>query len=436
MFAYLTGRLTAGGKRTVILAHRKELLDQISNTLRMFKVKRAMIEPGATYNSLAPVHVASVFSVVRKLDYIKVPDYVVIDEAHHAIPGSTWNKTLDHWRKHNPKMRLVGVTATPERLSGEGLGDTFDTMISGPTVAELIRDKFLSPYRMFAPQRPVDLSGVHRRMGDFVKGEIAEKMDKPVITGNAIAHYKKHLNGAPAVAFCVSVEHAYHVAEQFQAEGWRAAGIDGKLTRKDRKERVDDFAAGRLNVLTSCDLISEGYDVPGMMGAINLRPTESLALCLQQWGRTLRYQDGKTAVILDHVGNSARHGLPDQDREWSLQGRSAQARGKRDPDDIAIRQCTACGAVNPATARVCSECHTEFKAKPRKIKEVDGVLEEIVGQRKAEFMQSNIAKREFEALVALGRRKNYANPEGWARHVQEALTDKRLKKQVKREMRA
>jgi superfamily II DNA or RNA helicase len=373
--------------------------------------------------------------VVRKLDYIKTPDYVIIDEAHHAIPGSTWNKTLDTWRQANPKMRCIGVTATPERLSGEGLGDTFDTMIEGPSVSQLISEQYLSPYRMFAPQRPVDLSGVHRRMGDFVKGEVEARMDKPVITGNAIAHYRKHLNGAPTVAFCVSVEHAHHVAEQFRSEGWRAAGIDGKLKPKDRKERVDDFAAGRLNVLTSCDLISEGFDVPGMMGCINLRPTESLALCLQQWGRTLRYQNGKTAVILDHVGNSARHGLPDDVRQWSLRGTKRDGRSKRDPDDIAIRQCTACGAVNPATSRVCSECNTEFKIKPRRIKEVEGELEEIVGQRKAEFMQSAEARKQFASLVALGKQRGYRSPEGWARHVQNAVTNKKLKKQVRKEMR-
>jgi superfamily II DNA or RNA helicase len=213
IFSFLASRLAMNGFRLMILAHRKELLDQISRTLTTFRVKHGMIEPGSTYNSLAPVHVASVFSVVRKLDYIKTPDYVIIDEAHHAIPGSTWNKTLDTWREANPKMRCIGVTATPERLSGEGLGDTFDTMIEGPSVSQLISEQYLSPYRMFAPQRPVDLSGVHRRMGDFVKGEVEARMDKPVITGNAIAHYRKHLNGAPTVAFCVSVEHAHHVAE-------------------------------------------------------------------------------------------------------------------------------------------------------------------------------------------------------------------------------
>lgn len=426
MFAYLTGKLASNGFRTVILAHRKELLDQISATLKEFQVRHDIIAPGTKYNSLYPVHVASVFSVVRKLKYLKTPDYVIIDEAHHAIPGSTWNKTLDCWRKANPKLRIVGVTATPQRLSGEGLNHTFDTMVMGPTVAELIRDKFLAPYKMFAPARPVDMSGLHRRMGDFIRGEAADLMDKPKITGNAIEHYRKHLNGAPAVAFCVSVEHAHHVAEQFRAQGWKAASIDGKLKPADRKERVDDFAAGRLNVMTSCDLISEGYDVPGMMGCLNLRPTESLAMCLQQWGRTLRYVEGKTAIILDHVGNSARHGLPDQDREWSLSGSEAK-RGKNDSDDIAIRQCRMCGAVNRATATNCSECGTEFKIKARKIEEVEGTLEEVKAGIHFQLKNEPTAqdKQALKKIAEIGKMRGIANYEGWSRHVLAATRAKK-----------
>jgi len=410
--------------RTVILAHRKELLDQISNTLQDFSVAHNQITSGGRYNSLHKTHVASVFSAVRRLQYIKCPDYVIIDEAHHAIPGSTWNKTLDHWRMAKPNLKIIGVTATPERLSGEGLDDTFDRMILGPTVAELIEQGYLSPYRMFAPPRQVDMTGVHRRGGDYVRSEAAEKIDKPTITGDAIAHYQKHLNGAPCVAFCISVEHAYHVAEQFKAQGWKAAGIDGKLSAKDRKERVDDFAAGRLNILTSCDLVSEGYDVPGMMGCINLRPTESLSLCLQQWGRTLRRKSGKTAIILDHVGNSARHGLPDMDREWSLQGAGKKKR-ERDPDDIGIKQCKYCGAVNASTEKNCRECGKEFEVKARTINQVEGNLEEIKEAEKASFVRLRAAAQDLEALVEIGRQRGMKNPHGWARHVLDARDAKR-----------
>lgn len=416
MFAFLTGKLAANGFRTVILAHRKELLDQISTTLRQFSVPHNLIAPGTKYDSAPLTHVASVFSVVRRLALVEVPDYVIIDEAHHAISGSTWNKTLDHWRALNPKLRVIGVTATPARLSGEGLGDTFDTMVMGPSVAELIRDQYLSPFKMFAPPRQVDTSSLHRRMGDFVRGEAAELMDKPKITGDAITHYRQHLNGAPAFVYCVSVDHAYHVAEQFRAQGWKAVAVDGKLSEKDRKERISDFSSGQLNAMMSCDLVSEGLDVPGAMGCVGLRPTESEAMCLQQWGRTLRYVKGKTAIILDHVGNSARHGLPDQDREWSLAG-TPKRRGERDADDIAIRQCRMCGAVNPATKSHCTECGTEFKIKVRKIAEVEGTLEEIKQREKVAFIKNRAAAKDLDALAEIGKMKGMKNPYGWAGHV-------------------
>jgi superfamily II DNA or RNA helicase len=423
MFTYLTGRLAMAGFRSVILAHRKELLDQISRTLAMFHVEHGLIAPGVEYDPSSLTHVASVFSVVRRLDYVKSPDYVIVDEAHHAIGGSTWGKVIAHWRKLNPKLRLIGVTATPERLSGEGLIGTFDHLILGPTVAELIRDRYLSPFKMFAPPRAVDTSSLHRRMGDFVKSEAAELMDKPVITGNAISHYRKHLNGAPAVAFCVSVEHAYHVADQFRAQGFNAVAIDGKLSSKERKQRTDDFAAGRLNVMTSCDLISEGYDVPGMMGCINLRPTESLALCLQQWGRTLRFQNGKTAIILDHVANSRRHGLPDTDRQWSLRGRDRKERSGSG-DDPPIRQCRMCGAVCAASRSHCSECGSEFVVEARTIDEVEGNLEEIKAQEKIKFVRQRAAAKDLHALAELGKMRGMKNPYGWARHVLHARTKK------------
>jgi len=424
MFAYLTAALSKAGKRTMILAHRKELTDQISKTLKDFHVQHDLIVAGSKYNSLPLTHVASVFSVVRKLSYIKVPDYVIIDEAHHAIPGSTWNNTLDYWRKMNPRVIIVGVTATPERLSGEGLDHTFNTLIMGPTVKQLIKDGYLSPYKMFAPHRAVDMQGVKRRMGDFVQSETAARMDKPTITGDAIDHYKRHLNGAPTVGFCVSVEHAYHVAENYKANGFQAATIEGTLTTLERNRITSDFKAGYLNYMSSCDLVSEGYDVPGMMGCQNLRPTESLALCLQQWGRTLRYVPGKTAIILDHVGNSSRHGLPDMDREWTLIGHKKDKKSK-DADDIAIKQCKECGAINPADADECEECGCVFEIKTRVLEYQEGELEEIKEAEKLNFVRLRAAANDLNALVEVGRMRGMKNPHGWARHVMAARERKR-----------
>lgn len=427
MFAYLVSKLAHNGKRTVILAHRKELLDQISDTLKDFRVSHDLIEPGRNYNSNPLTHVASVFSVVRRLHGIIVPDYAIIDEAHHAAQGSTWNKVIGHWRKLNPKLIVFGVTATPQRLSGEGLDVSFDTMVMGPTVAELIKDGYLAPYKMFAPPRPVDMSGVKRNMGDFSKAESAAIMEKPSIMGDAINHYRKHLNGAPTIGFCVSIEHAHHMAETYKANGFQAASIDGKLSRKDRNQINKDFSRGALNYMASCDLVSEGYDVKGAVGCQNLRPTESLSMCLQQWGRVLRFVPGKTAIILDHVGNSARHGLPDTKREWSLQGTPKGDKKQRDPDDIQIKQCKACGAVCAMYHSNCPECGTEFKIKARKVDEVEGTLEEILEHEKETYLASVEGVKRLKYLAGVGKLRGYKNPEGWAAHVLGAVKKKEFK---------
>lgn len=421
-FSFMASRLAANGKRLAILVHRDELVDQVSETLARFDVPHGYIAAGRLYDKRHRVHVASVQTLARRMDRVAVPDYVICDEAHHCIGASTWGKVVAQWRAVNPALRLIGVTATPERLSGEGLGEVFDEMVLGPSTRELIDLGALAEYRLFAPSQQLDLSGVKSRMGDFVRGEVAAKVDKPAIIGSAVGEYRAKLNGAPAVAFCVSIEHAEHVAEQFRAQGFRAAKLDGTMDRGVRKELVRDFSRGVLQVLTSVDVISEGFDVPGIVGAILLRPTQSLGLYLQQVGRALRTAPGKeAAILLDHVGNSQRHGLPDDPREWSLLGREEKGKGKRDEDDVAIRQCPACFAISPAAAAKCRECGAAFPLKPRTIEEVAGTLSEVeVMRAKREAKKEQAAAQTLEDLIQLGASRGFKNPAGWARHIFQA----------------
>lgn len=426
MFSYLTARLLEAGQRVVILVHRDELIDQVSRTLSQFQVDHGLINAGGRYDRRQRAHVASVFTLARRLDRVAVPDYVICDEAHHATGASTWGKVIAHWRDRNPRLRVIGVTATPERLSGEGLGETFDTMVLGPTTRELIDLGALADYKLFAPRQAVDLSGVHMRGGDYAKGELAAVMDKPAIVGSAVGEYRAKMDGLPAVAFCVSVEHAEHVAEQFRSNGYRAVSIDGKMDRALRREIVRDFGRGAISVLTSCDLISEGFDVPGIVGAILLRPTWSLALYLQQVGRALRTAPGKShAVILDHVGNHLRHGLPDDPREWSLLGRESRKK-KADEENAAVRQCPKCYAVSPGAAAKCRACGHEFPRKVRAIEEVAGTLSEVeVAKVRREAAKAQAAAKTLEDLIALGTARGFKNPAGWARHVFEARQARR-----------
>jgi superfamily II DNA or RNA helicase len=359
-----------------------------------------------------------------------VPDYVIVDESHHATAASQYGKILQHWRAANPALRAIGVTATPQRLSGEGLGETFDDLILGPSTSELITLGALSDYAIFDPSKQVDTSGLHSRAGDFARDETAAMMDKPSVTGDAVSHYRKLCDGAPAVAFCVSVAHAESVAAQFREAGYRAASVDGKMDKQLRARLIREFGAGEIQVLTSCDLISEGFDVPGIVAAILLRPTQSLALYLQQVGRALRTKpSGRHPIILDHAGNRMRHGLPDDEREWSLEG---QERSKRGPKAIApVRQCPMCYAISRASAVACRECGQPFPSAPREIEQRDGELAEVdreavraqqEAERLARKREQGSAKT-LDQLLIIEKAKGYKT--GWAQHVHAA----RLKKQ-------
>lgn len=309
-------------------------------------------------------------------------DLIVVDEAHHSVAGQ-WAELI----ASQPRARILGVTATPERLDGRGLGreagGCYDVLVLEPSVEELTALGFLVPFKVFAPPMAIDLSRVQSRGGDYRQDELAEEMDRPSITGDAVKHYEQHAARLPTIAFCASVQHAEHVALAFREAGWRAVCGHGGLRPADRDAAIGGLATGAVQVLTTCDLVSEGLDVP-IVGAVSLlRPTQSLVLHMQQIGRGLRTAPGKQQlVVLDHVGNSLRHGLPDSPREWTLLGKR---RRQRDAGAPATWRCPECFAVQHP-ARVCRACgfvaqgeiELEEDGDPE---QVDGQLEEIDAER-------------------------------------------------------
>lgn len=407
-FSELARRVLANGKRVVTLVHRDELVEQVSETLTSFGVQHGVLAAGRReYGQAATV--ASVFTLARALDRLPAPDLLIIDEAHHVTVKSTWGKVVAAW----PNTLLLGVTATPQRLSGEGLGAVFETMVQGPTVGTLISDGYLADYRLFAPSRP-DTAHLHKRGGDYQQGETAALMNKSTITGNAVAHYRKHADGRPAVAFCVSIRHAEDVAAEFRAAGYRAVSIDGGTDLQLRRMTVRDFREGRINVLVSCDLISEGFDCPGIHCGILLRPTASLGLYLQQVGRCLRTSPGKDrAILLDHAGNSQRHGLPDDERQWSLGGRG-ESKAASEPT-LSVRTCPQCFAVARAFASHCKECGCVFPVQARVVAQVEGELQAVdVAEVRRKREEETRAARTFNELVELARQRRYRDPNAWA----------------------
>jgi DNA repair protein RadD len=407
VFSYIAEASAKLGNTVRILCHRDELVDQIVDALNDCGVEPAIIAATSVIRSRSecPVSVASVHTLVRRLDKYASPTLLVVDEAHHCAGGNTWSKIIGAY----PTARILGVTATPMRLDGRGLAQHFDELIVGPSVRELIEDGHLARPRVFAPPT-IDTSGLHIRAGDYKHEESEALMDVPSITGDALAHYKKHSFGLPALVFCTSVAHAHHVAERFRKDNIDAISLNGGTDRGVRRMAVQDFRDGKIKVITSVDIFSEGVDLPGCHVGIFLRPTASLGLYLQQCGRILRPAPGKThAIIFDHVNNAARFGLPDEDREWTLTTDIIRAKKKAAPS---IRVCPKCFAASPARALMCIECGAVFEVKERQhVEERDGELVELTAEelaRKRERREQGRAQTR-EQLMEIARIKGW-NP--------------------------
>lgn len=426
MFGYVAGEAAAKGKRVLIVAHRRELIRQASRKLDETAVHHGIVAPGYT-PTRALVQVGSVQTLGRRLERIQAPDLIVIDEAHHAVAGQ-WAQVLAAF----PNARVLGVTATPERLDGKGLGVSsggcFDSLVMGPAVADLIEGGFLSPTRTFAPAEAPDLAGIRTVAGDYAAGAVSEVMERPKIVGDAISHYAKHAHGMPAILFSPSVAHAETMAAAFRASGWRSVAASGTTPAAERDAAIAGIATGAVQVLCSCDLISEGLDVPAVGCVILMRPTKSLGLYLQQVGRGLRPAPGKAAlIVLDHAGNSLTHGMIEQPRDWSLAGR------KRKDAVAEARQCPSCFAVH-APSPVCPECGHSYARAAEEAAEregpqhVDGDLAEVVlppelARWRDRPLRDVLREAKDEDLASVAKARGYAK--GWIWHQRKARADRR-----------
>lgn len=401
------------GMRSFFNVHRRELVKQSLMAFDKIGVPAGVISNGFPADASYDVQIASIQSLARRLDKYERPNLIVWDECHHIAAG-TWEKIYDYF----PEAFHVGLSATPERLDGKGLSKFFSVMVKGPSVSWLIENNYLADYKLFAPST-VNLEGVKKSMGDFNRSQVGEIMDKPTITGNAINEYKKRSNGKRAVVFCVSVKHSEHVVQEFNNNDIPAAHVDGSDTSERRDHVLKQFSEGKIKVLSNVDLFGEGFDIPSIECAILLRPTSSLSLYLQQVGRALRPSPGKThAIILDHVGNVQRHGLPDEDRSWHLEGKKGRLNGNRSEENHSVKICQSCFAAQPPGADKCKYCEQAFEKKPRQIAEVDGDLEEIDPKliRKNRMREQGQAET-LEDLYEIGVKRGYKHARRWAQHV-------------------
>lgn len=420
--AHMLHTAASKGMRSFFVVHRRELIKQSTRAFALEGVKHGIISAGFFEDRRHLVQLASVQTLARRVSRYSEPSLIVWDEAHHLAAGS-WASIFGRYAN----SYHIGLTATPERLDGQGLGRYFKQMVNGPSVQTLIEQGYLSPYKLYAPST-VSMQGIHTRMGDYEKRELASVVDKPSITGNAIEHYSRLCLGRRAVVFCCSIEHSKHVVERFNAAGIKAAHVDGETPQEERDDAIEAFKKGDIQILSNVEIFGEGFDVPSIEAAILLRPTQSLGYYLQQVGRALRPAQGKDcAVILDHVGNCTRHGLPDQDREWSLEGRAERSR-KEGGNGVAVRICQKCFAAMVATSVVCKFCGWTFPVKSREIEEKEGELKEINKEAvRSQQLRMQGSAESLEELAVIGRERGYKFPRRWAYYVFKSRQQKRLR---------
>lgn len=351
VFATIARGAMEKNNRVLILVHRKEILEQTLQKLFLLGVQAGQIASGKP-NTRDMIQVAMVGTLARRLKIIRKPDLIIIDEAHHSVAGQ-WHNILNNF----DDVPRLGFSATPERLDGTGLRDIYDKLIMGPTIIDLVNDGYLAYPVMYRPPEEIT-KNFHIKRGDFDAKEQEQVMTRRSIVGDVIDHYRRYLDRLPVVCFCVSLEHCRQMTAAFNNAGYRSEMVFGNMPTSARERAIRGLADGSVHVVTSCDVISEGVDVPVMAGAILLRKTLSLGLYLQQVGRALRkYQGKEKAIILDHCGNYYLHGHVLADRDWSLDHGKRNHKKDRVPTTTS---CPKCFAVWPGTPRTCPECGFNF----------------------------------------------------------------------------
>lgn len=375
--------------RALFLVHRRELVDQAFDRLAQHGVKAGRIIAGHDEDRALPVQVASIQSLARRAHW--PASLVIIDEAHHAV-AETYRAMLDRYAG----SIIMGMTATPLRLDGKGLGDMFGCLIEPVTTAALVEQGYLVAPKVFAP--PIDLKGIRTRAGDYSLPELVEHVS-PLI-GSITETWFQRANGMRTVAFACSIEHSREIVAAFQSKGVSAAHLDGTMPRDERKAVLDKLRSGEVTLMSSCSIVSEGFDLPALQCAIQARPTKSLAMHRQQIGRIMRPPG--PVIVLDHAGNHHEHGMVTDPVTWSLDGNPKKERA------TPTRQCSECFAIYDASLPACPECGVVPELDARATQpgvENEGELEEFKSREsKADW---------YRATVIDASRSRYAI--GWAR---------------------
>ncbi|MBQ4838809.1 DEAD/DEAH box helicase [Pseudoalteromonas luteoviolacea] len=411
---------------SIVFAHRDVLLGQISDALCVMQLHHSIYAAKKTVSDITTEnqqnHGDSYFSETANIIVASVDTFIArmkkgqtehlaksvtnwfMDETHHVLAENKWGRCVSQFIN----AKGVGVTATPIRSDGKGLGrdfdGVFDELIVGSNMGELIKRGYLSTYKIYVPPTRLDVSNVKvTSSGDYNQKQLAKESDNSDITGDAVEHYLRICPGQQAITFCVNIEHSQHVADEFNRHGVNSVALSSKTPAAERARCIKDFKAGRITNLVNCDLFGEGFDVPAVVACIMLRKTKSYSLFKQQFGRALRVIDGKPhGILIDHVNNvpdmmaEYKLGHPHEDPVWTLERKSRRASsddGSR-PEGVVCVECSAYFIPANKSTVVCPECqHVEtneerlnrekdFQAKAGTLIELDtGFIDQVLAER-------------------------------------------------------
>jgi len=399
--------IVARGGSALLLVHRDELVRQTADKLEKFGLSYGVIAAkwGKNPNPDAPIQIAMVQTLRNRLDKIRKPTYIIVDECHLAA-ARTYTTILDHFHD----VRRLGLTATPCRMDGAGLESLGSHLIQGPTVGDMNAIWRNNSHSGLVPARcwsiPVaNLAEIRtNRHGEYDMKSAAMQYEKQSLVGDVVDEYIKHAKDRKGIVFCTSVEHSISIVDDFTAKGIKARHIDGSTPTPERVATLKALETGDIQVITNCSVLVEGLDITSI-GVISLAvPTRSLSKYLQMVGRASRPHPGKTDyLVLDHGGCVLRHGTPDHEREWSIK---AKEKGKRaEKGMVMARVCKDCMFANPPEELHCQQCGT-ILLRPRKVDTRKGTLVEVKGNkapvsaRKKQWLRQHFYNKKLREMDA------------------------------------
>jgi superfamily II DNA or RNA helicase len=359
--------------------------------------------------------IATLYARAVRGSKIELPpaDLIVLDEAHHAR-ARTYRRILESY----PNAVVIGLTATPCRGDGRGLGNIFDKIIEGPPIAELIAGGHLVPSKVFAPTRP-DLAGVRVERGDYVESQLAKRMNTDTLVGDIIEHWFRLADRRRTVVFATGVEHSVHIRNEFRQAAVLAEHLDGSTPAKERDAILAKLAAGQIDVVVNAMILTEGWDSPEVACLVLARPTRSLLLYRQMVGRVLRPAPGKTdALILDHAGAVFEHGFVEEPITWTLhsdrRAENTAQTARTEGHAPRLTTCPECKATR-FQGRPCEACGWRPQRRPAAFDVAEGELAHVDRAYNVDAGFNEAGKLNFyRQLLWIADERGYQH--GWAAH--------------------